>query len=231
MNKCKCGCGNRVTKKGNIYIHGHNHKGKTYEEIYGDLALEKKENRRIVMTGKIRTDMIGDKNIAKRPEIRKRIKEGVKESWNTPKGEERKKEMINYLSGYMASFITKESIIKGRIKMKKTNEERGNWVKDEDLSLFELYKRKVKKITEISIKEKYTTEDLKNRGRYKKMNHIHIDHIFSVQKGFINNILPEIIGSKSNIRRISVSKNYIKHTKCDININELFKKYDIEVSV
>jgi DNA-directed RNA polymerase subunit N (RpoN/RPB10) len=75
---CNCGCGYEVTKKGNKYIHGHNHKGKTYEDIYEDLAFEKKEKRRIIMTGRIREDMTGDKNIAKNPIIREKIKEGVK---------------------------------------------------------------------------------------------------------------------------------------------------------
>lgn len=206
LSECKCGCGNIITKKGNIYIHGHNHKGKTYEEIYGDLAQEFKEKRRVAVKGKIREDMIGDKNFAKRPEVRKKIKKGVEKSW------------INNTKQRMT-----EKVIK---KMRKTQEDNGNWVKEENLDMFELYGRRVKKFTRIAVKKKYSKKDLKNIGKIKE----HIDHIFSVQKGFINGILPKIIGSKSNIRIIKGSQNVKKHTRCDISINELFRSYDREVS-
>jgi hypothetical protein len=206
---CKCGCGGEVSKEGNLYIHGHNHKGKTYEEIYGDLSLNKKYKRSIVMKGKLRPDMLGDNNSAKRPEVRKKIKDGVKKSW-----ERNSKPRLTEIS---------------REKIRKTNEESGAWISEQNLGLFELYSRKVKKYTTISIKEKYPKNELKNRGRSK--NNDSVDHIFSVQKGFINGVLPRIIGCKSNIRIISKSKNSMKYTKCDISIDELFKLYIEEIPI
>jgi len=206
--KCKCGCGNNVTKKQNIYLLGHNHKGKTYEEIYGKLAEEKKEIRRIALTGKPRDDMIGDKNIAKRPEVRKKMRKGVKESW-----------IVN------PTLRITDDVIK---KIRETKEKNGTCIKEKDLDNFELYKRRVIKFTRISIKEKYSENDLKNIGRGKDKDSI--DHIFSVYEGFVNYILPQVIGSKCNIRILNFSQNSIKHTRCDISRDKLFKKYNEEVS-
>jgi very-short-patch-repair endonuclease len=79
MKHCKCGCGN-VVKKGNIYINGHNkstlgkpnkNKGKTYKEIFG----EKKSKE---ISDKIRKTKIGEKNPAKRTEVRKKISKNRK---------------------------------------------------------------------------------------------------------------------------------------------------------
>jgi len=79
MKLCKCGCGN-IVKPGNTYINGHNkstlgkthkHKGKSYEEIYGDEKAKE-------ISEKIRKTKIGDKNPAKRPEVRKKISQNRK---------------------------------------------------------------------------------------------------------------------------------------------------------
>ena len=207
IDYCKCGCGNKVTIEGNLYIWGHNHKGKTYEEIYNN-PNEQKERRRIAVKGKKRNDVLGEKNPSKRPEVRKKIIEGVKRSWKNNN----------------KTRSSKESIIKTR----ETKEKNGSCIKEKDLPLFVLYTRKVRNHTAKSIKEKYIKEELKTIGRHKNFNCI--DHIFSIQKGFKNGVLPSVIGSKSNIRLISFSENSKKHTRCDISIDDLFKKYDLEIS-
>lgn len=109
MKKCKCGCGELITKKNNKYIQGHNHRGKTYEEIYGEKAEEHRNKRRDASLGQYRPDMIGDKNFAKRPEIRAKIKKGVTESWKSKKGKIRKKQMKEYQAAYMNFFIKNPS--------------------------------------------------------------------------------------------------------------------------
>lgn len=51
-----------------------------------------------------------------------------------------------------------------------------------------------------------------------------LDHIFSVQQGFIRNIAPEIISHPCNLRIIGWIDNSRKNIKCDISINELRNK-------
>lgn len=207
MNKCSCGCGNYVTKNSNIYIHGHNHKGKTYSEIYGNLAEDKKYKRKVAIIGTKREDMIGEKNVAKRVNVRKKIQDGVRKSWEG--ANDRKEKLRDPEFKY---------------KIRKKLQEIGIWIKDEYIDDFSLYKRKVTSFTNESIKEKYSKEDLITRGRGISGNHI--DHIFSVKRGFELGILPSIIGSKFNIRLLSCYRNSIKHDKCDISIEELFEKYN-----
>jgi hypothetical protein len=220
---CLCGCGNLVKKEGNKYLHGHNHKNKTYEEIYGKDSESKKESRRVAIIGTIRPDMIGEKNIAKREEVRMKIKDKVKKSWIN--NEERRIKSGNILKN-LNMIITKEEIKNRTSKALKSRQDRGFCLRDEELEDFSLYKRKVRQFTIRSIKEKYLLEDLKNIGRNKKLNCI--DHIFSIQNGFKCGVLPSIIGSKSNIRIMNFSDNCKKHSTCEIELQELFKKYDME---
>jgi hypothetical protein len=49
--------------------------------------------------------------------------------------------------------------------------------------------------------------------------------MYSIKEGFINNIDPEIIGSKYNLRIISASENNSKRTKCSIELDTLLKFY------
>ena len=79
MTYCKCGCG-CVVKPGNTYINGHNkptlgkphkHKGKTYKELYGEIKSKE-------ISEKIRTFKLGDKNPAKRTEVKEKISKNRK---------------------------------------------------------------------------------------------------------------------------------------------------------
>jgi hypothetical protein len=221
---CECGCGLQVNKEENKYVLGHNHRGRTYEEIYGDLVSEKKEKRRIALEGKKREDMVGENNPAKKSDIRKKIKDRVKISWNYPGNEKRRQ-----LAAELALMILpgKGSSIEAKKKKRKTMEDHGLWAREEDIDSFEIYYRRVRIFTDASIKEKYSQEELNSRGRdcgYKQ-----IDHIFSIIQGFIQGILPMIIGSKSNIRLIDAEENWFKHDKCYIDKYELFRKYDEEL--
>ena len=88
MKLCKCGCGKEIkTRSFHKYcgipkfIHGHNHKGKTYEEIYGSRVKEQKEKRKNSLVGKSREDMKGNKNVSKRIEVREKIRKSITLSW------------------------------------------------------------------------------------------------------------------------------------------------------
>ena len=51
----------------------------------------------------------------------------------------------------------------------------------------------------------------------------HLDHIYSIHYGFINNIPPYIIGHRNNLRLIPRSENSSKNKRCDITIDEILK--------
>ena len=52
-----------------------------------------------------------------------------------------------------------------------------------------------------------------------------LDHIYSIQQGFRDNIPPYIIGHWTNLRVISLSENSQKGMKCDKTENQLFEDF------
>ena len=86
----------------------------------------------------------------------------------------------------------------------------------------EIYYTKVWEITNKNFKENYyliTENDTIKRGK-----EIHLDHIYSIHYGFINNILPYIIGHRNNLRLIPSRENSSKNKRCDITIDEILNK-------
>ena len=82
---------------------------------------------------------------------------------------------------------------------------------------FKKYKIKVKKFTEFNWK-KYFTES------YDGQTH-HIDHKVSVKEGFLNQIPPEIIGSKFNLELLTKKENCQKQANSSMNIRDLCSMY------
>lgn len=97
---------------------------------------------------------------------------------------------------------------------------------DKDLSFKEIYYDRVWGFTRSSMRKKFTKEELKQRGRNKGRKSL--DHLFSIIKGFELGILPSIIGCKSNLELVNCDYNNVKKSKCDITLEELFKRYDEE---
>lgn len=54
-----------------------------------------------------------------------------------------------------------------------------------------------------------------------------LDHIFSIQQGFLHNIEAEIIGNYTNLRVISSIENRQKYIQCDKTIDELIENYKV----
>lgn len=65
----------------------------------------------------------------------------------------------------------------------------------------------------------------KNKGN--NLNGISKDHLYSIKKGFENNIDPYFISHPANCKLIRHRDNQIKNTKCSITINELHNEVDI----
>lgn len=71
-----------------------------------------------------------------------------------------------------------------------------------------------------------TLNNYKNRGRLDENNDAyHLDHIYSITDGYLNNVDAKIIGSIHNLRFIPAIENQIKKTKSDISLKKLKKLY------
>ena len=53
----------------------------------------------------------------------------------------------------------------------------------------------------------------------------HLDHEFSIAKGWVNQIDPKIIGSKHNLRVITATENAKKSHRCSITLEVLVERY------
>lgn len=91
----------------------------------------------------------------------------------------------------------------------------------EQRSLRRLYYDAVWKFTEDSWKKDF---DKINPERLNRTSNA-LDHIYSIQQGFRDNIPPYIIGHWTNLRIISLTKNSIKGMRCDKTQTELFEDF------
>jgi hypothetical protein len=124
-------------------------------------------------------------------------------------------------NGY--SQLASKAIIKGN------NTKAINGLISLNKDVFKRYKTVVLYLTEKyrkSITSGYTT------GLAGKENAWHIDHKFSILKGYQQKISPFVIGHVTNLQMISWKENISKHSKCSVHINELLSKcnYTVEKS-
>lgn len=59
----------------------------------------------------------------------------------------------------------------------------------------------------------------------KRSKHWHVDHIFSVTDGFLNDVPINVISDISNLRLISDTENYAKHKKSEKTLEKLYEDY------
>ncbi len=101
---------------------------------------------------------------------------------------------------------------------------KGVLVRPELKNEFEKYKLKVNKLTKISYRRyKYIIDPKNLRGR-----EYHVDHRYSIIQGFFENIDPEVISSPFNLEMKTSHDNCSKQGKCDISIDELLEKINID---
>ena len=59
----------------------------------------------------------------------------------------------------------------------------------------------------------------------KRSKHWHVDHIYSVTDGFLNDVPVNVVSDISNLRLISDKDNYIKHKKSEKTLEQLYEDY------
>ena len=101
-----------------------------------------------------------------------------------------------------------------------TRVKNGNCLSKEQKSLKDLYYSEVMKHT------RKNNKDLPNKdkkGRSGITGNFHLDHKFSIMQGFLNNILPLYLGSKTNLKYIPWEENQSKNKNCSISEEQLYK--------
>lgn len=128
------------------------------------------------------------------------------------------KRQQTYLANYGVTHPLKNKQISNNIRHK--HEQAGRWTPKSLMDSFRLYSTMVKHFTNL--------QDISNLPNFNKRGHsqlpdsYHLDHKFSVQAGFLNNIPPYIIGNIVNLEFIPHSINSSKREKCSISMDELF---------
>lgn len=88
------------------------------------------------------------------------------------------------------------------------------------------YRREVDRITKLSIRKySHLIKDIELRG-----SDFHVDHIYSVKDGFLNNVDPNIIGHYLNLRVITSFENTSKGSRSDKTLDELKKEIEVNES-
>jgi hypothetical protein len=88
-------------------------------------------------------------------------------------------------------------------------------------SFRQLYYDKVVYFTKVSWREHF---DKINPSRVNR-SEMDLDHVYSIQQGFRDNIPPYIIGHWTNLRMLEKKKNYSKGMRCDKTVEQLFDDF------
>ncbi len=115
-----------------------------------------------------------------------------------------------------ASNKVKEKIIA-------TKEKNGSITPRNKRSEKQNYYLDVMKITKKSYHDNFYKLNPNNLTRAKDM--FHLDHVFSINEGFKNNIPAEIIGHWTNLRLIWCNENTRKNYRCNKSIEQLYEDY------
>lgn len=96
--------------------------------------------------------------------------------------------------------------------------ERGDWAHEDDLPEAAAYKRRVVALTEKAWREFATliAPDGGERGA-----HMHLDHRYSIARGFLDGIPADEIAHPANLALIPAEENRAKNAKCSITLSAL----------
>lgn len=87
-----------------------------------------------------------------------------------------------------------------------------------DIPEYEKYRREVWKISNQQFVEHYYAINPTNIRRGPKF---HLDHKYSIQQGWQNNVSPEIIGGWKNLQMLPAKHNQSKSNKCSVTLESI----------
>lgn len=178
---------------------------------------------------------LGDKNPSKKDDVKKKKNQII----------------INYeyVSNYLNKFNFRLNSIEGDNKISKLNitcnenhtfdiqwaslKNRQNMcrycyydsirISFDEIELFETYSKSVRSLTRFSFNKNKNIIDPDGLKELDSKNY-HIDHIYSISDGFLNDIDPKIIASYHNLRIITKIENLQKGRKSGMELSELLEK-------
>lgn len=153
------------------------------------------------------------------------VKKGRKyRSKDTYTEDQKEKQRQTFLENYGVTNPSKHPIIRKKISDIQVK----NGATPRHLrSLRRLYYDRVSYFTKLSWKEHF------NKINPDKLNRslMDLDHIYSVQQGFRDNIPPCIIGHWTNLRMLDKSKNSSKGMRCDKTKEKLFEDFFLDYQI
>ena len=95
----------------------------------------------------------------------------------------------------------------------------------DEIELFETYSKTVRSLTRFTFNKNKNIIDTDGLKELDSKNY-HIDHIYSISDGFLNNIEPKVIASINNLRVIDKKENLKKGKKSNLTIEKLMDMYN-----
>jgi hypothetical protein len=133
-----------------------------------------------------------------------------------------RKEKIKEITEPLKKFYeTSSEEIKQNVYDKRvdTRIKRGQIVPLSEKSAFKQYEAIVRNETEKTYRKNVDIIDPER----KRGNDFHLDHIISIQYGFMNNVDTDVISNVNNLRVISAKENMTKKTSCDMKVEVLLE--------
>jgi hypothetical protein len=197
---------------------------KTVNEKYGGYTLqspELKKKMKSTMIEKYGVEHSFHNDAIKQKALNTWIKKyGVDNPFKSHNIKEKIKEVLKYRYGVDNSANVNPEIRINNVM--KTKIERGWVIPDEFLSDYQIYRKKVKRLTEIVYKKYKNIINPNNLERITNgKNGVQLDHKYSIIEGFLNNVEPEIISHHCNLQMLEWNDNRKKSKKCDVDLEQL----------
>lgn len=201
-----------------------NKRHKTVNEKYGGYTLqspELKKKMKSTMIKKYGVEHSFHSDAIKQKALNTWIKKyGVDNPFKSHSIKEKIKQVLKDKYGVNNSAnINSENRIGNGIK---TKIERGWIIPDDFLSDYQIYRKKVKRLTETTYK---MYKNIINPNNLERVTNgkvgFQLDHKYSIIEGFLNNVEPEIISHHCNLQMIEWSSNRTKSKRCDIDLEQL----------